>query len=147
MADNTAMNDMPAPQLLSRWYLMFLGFILVIFGIAGLVAARGVPTGATTLVTVSIIWLVTAIVSLSVAFAVTSTRTVRDTAGVIGALYLAWGIVALFSSSALATVSAAATVAGASGLLILLGAIGLAASLVPAGWLARTPATVSSNAT
>ncbi|MHB9022554.1 MAG: hypothetical protein ACYC7E_00020 [Armatimonadota bacterium] len=145
MAEYTVAHTEPEQQMVSRWYLFFIGFVLVLFGIAGFVAAGRIDTGSAALVTTSVVWLITAVIALLVAFFVRGTSTVRWTAGIIGALYLLWGAVMLFSAPGLDTVSSAAALAGASGLLILLGALGLAASLVPANWLYRERETMMSS--
>jgi len=121
--------------MLSRWWLLFFGFILVVFGIAGLIAASAIPGTQSGLIVTSIIWLVTAVIALWVGFGVRSANIVRGTAGIIGGLYFAWGIVLLFTGPGLATIAAAGMMASVGGLLVLLGALGLASALVPAGYL------------
>jgi len=117
--------------MLSRWYSLFLGFLLLVVGIGGLVAAR-VFSG---LVAPSIIWLIIALISLYVGFAVRNLGTVRMWAGVIGAILFVWGIIQLIASPAATYASSVATVASVGGFMVLLGSLGLAAGLVPATWL------------
>jgi hypothetical protein len=129
--------DNAVHSLMSRWYLFFVGFMLAVMGITGLTVAVQVGAIAVGAVTTSaVIWLLTATVALLVAFMVRSARTVRWTAGVIGGVYLIWG---LFYAGAAPQLGggAAAVVAGTGGLQVLLGAIGLASALVPADWVYR----------
>ena len=125
--------------MLSRWYLFFIGILLLIMGIAGLAAPRLVAGIGTTetLVGTSIVWLITAIVALWVGFRSRSVNSLRMTTGVIGAVYLLWGIIALFSTGSTAdrNLNVAGIWATVSWMTLLLGSLGLAAALAPAYWL------------
>ncbi|MHB9129528.1 MAG: hypothetical protein ACYDBB_00375 [Armatimonadota bacterium] len=125
--------------MLSRWYALFLGLLLLVLGVAGLVAPRVLGFGTGTLVTTSLIWLVTAIVALWFGFGVRNAMNLRWFAGIVGGLYFLWGIIQLISSGAAMGVASATLLASLSGLMILLGAIGLAAALTPATWMERRP--------
>ncbi|MHB9133044.1 MAG: hypothetical protein ACYDBB_18405 [Armatimonadota bacterium] len=127
--------------MLSRWYSLFIGFLLLVMGIAGLFAPRVLGFGTGALVTVSLVWLITAIVALWFGFGVRNTMSVRWFAGIVGGLYFLWGIVQLFSAPAADTVGLSSLLASMSGLLLLLGSLGLAAALVPATWLQEEPMT------
>lgn len=125
--------------MLSRWYSIFLGIILLIMGIAGLIAPRlvtGVGTTGT-LVGTSIVWLITAILALYFGFGVRSVNALRWFAGIVGVVYLVWGIVAMIAAgrTALGGMNVSGILATMSGLMVLLGSLGLAASLAPAYWL------------
>lgn len=120
---------------ISRWYLFALGILLTIFGIGGLVVAPRMVGARGGTIASSIIWLATALVAYLVAAMIKDAATVRAIAGVIGVGYLAWGIVGFFSSTALAVTAFSGALATVSGLLILVGAFGLASALVPATWL------------
>ena len=121
--------------MLARWYSLFLGFLLVVMGIAALVAPRVVGFGTAPLVTVGVIWLITGIVALWYGFRVRNIANVRSFAGIIGGLYFLWGIIQLFSAPAAAGPASGGLLASLAGLILLLGALGLSAGLVPAGWL------------
>jgi len=123
--------------MLSRWYSIFLGIILIIMGIAGLVAPRFVsgPGTTGTLVGTSIVWLITAVLALWFGFGVRNVRNVRWFAGIVGVIYLLWGIISMISAGRYAGLNAGGVLATTSGLEVLFGALGLAASLVPAYWL------------
>ena len=119
----------------ARWYSLFLGFLLVVLGIAGLVAAGSLPGSQGGLVTISIVWLITAVVSLWYGFGVRDMVNLQWFSGIVGGLYFLWGIVQLFAAPAATTAGVMATVASIAGFNLLIGAIGLAAALVPATWL------------
>lgn len=116
----------------ARWYTLMLGFLLIVLGIAGLVAAARIPGGSRGLVAISVIWLITALLSLGVGFFVRNISTVRWFAGIVGGLYFLWGIVQLFAAPA---AIASVAIASVAGFILLLGSIGLGAALVPANWL------------
>jgi uncharacterized membrane protein len=118
-----------------RWYALFIGFLLLVLGLAGLVAASQLAGTQGGLLTISIVWLLTAVVALWVGFAAKSYSTTRWFAGIVGGLYFLWGIIQLFAAPAAAAVSVAATFASIAGFVLLLGALGLAAAFVPATWL------------
>ncbi|HEY3378193.1 MAG TPA: hypothetical protein VGL77_11935 [Armatimonadota bacterium] len=136
--------------MLSRWYSIFLGIMLLILGIAGLVAPRLVTGAGTTatLVTTSVFWLITAVIALWFGFAVRSVNSLRWFAGVVGAIYLLWGIAALVATgrTAAASLNVAGVLATMSGFMVLLGALGLAAALAPAYWLREHEMYAPSNA-
>ena len=122
-------------MMLARWYSLFLGFLLIVMGIAALVAPRVLGFGSAPLVTIGIIWLVTALVALWYGFRVTNIANVRSFADTVGVLYFLWGIVQLFSASAAILPATGSLLASLAILVLLLGALGLSAGLVPAGWL------------
>jgi len=115
----------------SRWYSLFLGYLLIVFGIAGLVAASVLEGSNAGLVTSSIIWLIVAIVSLWIGYGVRNDVTVRWYAGIVGGLLFLWGAIQLFSAGTVEAASLMATTATLGGLLVLLGSLGLAAATVP----------------
>ncbi len=117
--------------MLSRWYAIFLGILLLVVGIAGLIAPRVFGFGTGALVTTSVIWLITAVVSLWYGFGVRNASSLRWFSIIVGGLYLLWGIIQLASSPSVGSVAGASLLASLSGLLVLLGAFGLAAGLVP----------------
>ena len=125
----------PIPQMFSRWWLLFFGFILVPFGIAYLAAANRVEFAQGGLVATGIIWLLVAVIALYIGFAVRDAKVVRWSAGIIGGLFFAWGIIYLYTGPSLATIAAATVMSTVGGLLILMGALGLAAAIVPANYL------------
>ncbi len=115
----------------SRWYSLFIGYLLIVFGVAGLIAASQVTTGRGGLVTASIIWLIIAIASLWVGYGMRSDRSVRRYAGILGGVLFLWGAIQLFSSPTADSASLLAATASIGGLLVLLGSLGLAAASVP----------------
>lgn len=115
----------------ARWYALFLGYLLIVSGIAGLIAAGSLPGSHAGLITTSIIWLIIAVVSLWVGYGLRNDTTVRWYSGVLGGLLFIWGVIQLFSAPAMNTVSGIATTASVAGLLVLLGSLGLAAATVP----------------
>jgi hypothetical protein len=118
----------------SRWYSLFLGFLLIVLGIAGFVTAGNLAGDQGGLVTISVIWLITGIVGLWVGFSVKSLGSLRGFAGMVGGLYFLWGIIMAFSAPTAEGLTMT-TLASAGGLNLLLGALGLSAALVPATWL------------
>lgn len=126
--------------MLSRWYSIFIGIMLLILGIAGLMAPRlitGVTGAGPTLVTTSVIWLITAVLGLYFGFFARSVTGLRWFAGIVGAFYVVWGIVAMASAgrTAVSGFNISGILAGIGGFTLLLGALGLAAALAPAYWL------------
>ncbi len=121
--------------MLSRWYSLFLGFLLIVLGIAGLVVGSQMHVMRGGLVATSIIWLIIALASLYVGFGVRNLLTVRWFAGTVGAILFVWGIIQMIASPAAVYMGVAAALASVGGFLVLLGAFGLAAALVPAIWL------------
>ena len=115
----------------SRWYSLFIGYLLIVFGVAGLIAASQVTTGRGGLVTASIIWLIIAIASLWVGYGMRSDCSVRRYAGILGGVLFLWGAIQLFSSPTADSASLLAATASIGGLLVLLGSLGLAAASVP----------------
>ena len=121
--------------MLARWYSLFLGFLFLVLGIVGLTLVGRLPTPYGGLIATLIIWLAVAVVSLWVGFRVRSSSSVRWYAGVLGGLFFVWGVIQLAASPTAVLVGVIATVASVGGFLVLLGSLGLAAALVPAGWL------------
>jgi purine-cytosine permease-like protein len=121
----------------SRWYALFLGYLLIVSGIAGLIAAGSLPGSNSGLITASIIWLIIAVVSLWVGYGLRNDNTVRWYAGILGGLLFIWGVIQLFSAPAANTVSGIASTASVGGLLVLLGSLGLAAATLPAAYRER----------
>ena len=126
--------------MLSRWYSLFLGFLLLVLGIAGLAAPSVVGMATGTLVSISVIWLIVAIVALWFGFGVRNVRGVRWFAGIIGGLFFLWGIIQMVSAPSAATPVTVGLLASVSGLLVFLGSLGLSAALVPATWLQESEA-------
>ena len=122
----------------SRWYSLFLGYLLIVFGVAGLIAASQVTVGRGGLITASIIWLIIAIASLWVGYGLRNDRTVRMYSGILGGILFLWGAIQLFSSPSAGSTSLLAATASIGGLLVLLGALGLAAASVPVTTVAGT---------
>ena len=114
----------------SRWYSLFLGYLLLVFGIAGLVAAGTLPDTQGGLITSSIIWLLLAVVSLYVGYGVRNDTSVRWYAGIVGGLLFLWGAIQLFTAPAVGAANLAAMTATIAGVLVLLGSFGLAAATV-----------------
>jgi hypothetical protein len=117
--------------MLSRWYAIFLGILLLVLGVAGLIAPRVLGFGTGALVTTSVIWLITAVVALWYGFGVRNLYSLRWFAIVVGGLYLLWGIVQMAGAPQADTAMTSNLLASLSGLMVLLGSIGLAAGLVP----------------
>ncbi len=120
--------------MLARWYSLFLGFLFIVLGIAGLIVSSRITVGRGGLVATSIIWLIIALVSLGVGFGVSNPLTVRWYSLIVGAILFVWGIIQMIASHA-ATFGMMASLASVGLFMVLLGAIGLAAGLVPAVWL------------
>ena len=131
--------------MLSRWYSLFLGFLLIVTGIGGLVAASRMHVSHSALTTGSIIWLLIAIISLYVGFGVRALPTVRWWAGMIGAILFVWGIITLIAAPALMATGVMAAVASFGGFMVLLGSLGLASALTSGLWM-PTPMVTSSPA-
>lgn len=123
--------------MLSRWYAIFLGIILLVMGIAGLAAPRLITGLSSTspLTGTAIVWIITSLVALYFGFGVRNVTNVRWFAGIVGALYLIWGIISMISMQRTVIVQVTGVLATVSGLLVLLGALGLAAALAPAYWM------------
>lgn len=115
----------------SRWYSLFLGYLLIVFGVAGLIAASQVNDGRGGLVTASIIWLIIAIAALWVGYGVRNDRSVRAFAGILGGILFLWGAIQLLSSPSADSTSLLAATASIGGLMVLLGSLGLAAASLP----------------
>ena len=115
----------------SRWYSLMLGFLLIVLGIAGFIAASRVTVGHAGLVTISIVWLLTALISFWFGFFVRSYASVRWWAGIVGAIYFVWGIVQLFMAPTTAGMVFTGPLVAIAGFTLLLGSIGLAAAFVP----------------
>jgi len=121
----------------ARWYAIFLGFLLIVSGIAGLIAARALPGSNGGLVTTSIIWLIIAVVSLWVGYGLRNDVSVRWYSGVLGGLLFIWGVIQLFAAPTAAATGVMATFASIGGLLVMLGSLGLAAASVPLAYRER----------
>lgn len=121
--------------MLSRWYSLFLGFLLIVTGIVGLVAASRLAGPHGGLVASSIIWLIIAIISLYVGFGVRSLPTVQWWSGIIGAILFIWGIIQLIAAPASVTIGLVAAVASLGGFMVLLGSLGLASALTSGLWM------------
>ncbi len=117
--------------MLSRWYSLFIGFLFIVLGIAGLVAGS---QGYSGVVAASIFMLIIAVVALWVGFGVRNLTTVRWFAGIVGALLFLWGIIQMIAAPTANTMGVMTAVASVGGFLVLLGSLGLAAALVPATW-------------
>jgi len=115
----------------ARWYALFLGYLLIVSGIAGLIAVSALPGSNAGLITTSIIWLIIAVVSLWVGYGLRNDVTVRWYSGILGGLLFVWGVIQLFSAPAALTGGLLAMTASIAGLLVLLGSLGLAAATVP----------------
>jgi uncharacterized membrane protein len=115
----------------ARWYALFVGFLLLVLGVAGLIAAGALTGTQTGLIAISLVWLVTAIVGLWMGFGVRNNDTLRWFAGIVGGLYFLWGIIQLFGATAAQTAGTLAVTASTAGLTLLLGAFGLGAAFMP----------------
>ena len=107
--------------------------MLVLVGSAGLLApcfADGVNGMTATLVVTSIIWLMTAATALLVGWAAPE-HTHRAVAGIIGLLYVLWGVASLVVVR-LAALSDFHRMTSA--FIILLGVLGCAAAISPPAW-------------
>jgi purine-cytosine permease-like protein len=123
----------------SRWYNLFIGFLLVILGIAGFIAAGNIPGSNPGIVTISVIWFVTGLVGLWAGFSLRDLNAVRRVAMTIGVLYFLWGAIMMFSTPAASSVVTGTTLSVTGLLTLLLGSIGLAAGLLPATWTREMP--------
>jgi len=123
--------------MLSRWYSLFLGYLLLVFGVAGLVAASVLPGANSGLITSSIVWLIVAIVAFWIGYGVRNDVTVRWFAGIVGGLLFLWGVIQLFSAGTANTTGLMAATGTLGGLMVLLGALGLAAATMPLGYQER----------
>ena len=134
MATTTIDTIAPLPQIFSRWYLLFMGFALTVFGIALLVAALELPGVQGYLSGPGILFLYTAAIVLAIGFFIRREAVVRTTAGTIGILYFAWGVVFLFIGPNYrdGTMAVLVTVMGI--FLIVAGALGMASAFIPALW-------------
>jgi peptidoglycan/LPS O-acetylase OafA/YrhL len=117
--------------MLSREYTIFIGLLLIVMSIAGYLAPEFL--GAVDLdIATPTIWLLTGIIALALGFVLRSVTAMRWTAGIIGALYFLWGVIAVFTFPSTG-------IFGLRNLLgmviVALGALGLAVALAPAYWL------------
>lgn len=125
----------------ARWYALFLGFLLIVLGIAGLVASRAVTVGRGGLITTSIVFLIIALAGLWMGFRVTDNLSLRWFSGIVGGVLFLWGIIQLAAAPGASMLSVATAVASVGGFLVLLGSLGLAAAVLPTVWLQeRAPA-------
>lgn len=121
----------------SRWYSLFLGYLLLVFGIAGLIGASVLPGTNAGLITSSVIWLIVAVVSLWVGYGLRNDTTVRWYAGIVGGLLFVWGAIQLFSAGTIESADLMAATGTLGGLMVLLGSLGLAAATVPLAYRER----------
>jgi hypothetical protein len=112
--------------MLSRLYALFLGMFLIMLAIGGYGADQFM--GALNLGSLApTIWLLTGLVALAVGFFVRNVNTLRSFAGLVGALYLMWGLIGVVADSNLRDVLITMMAA--------LGAAGVGAALAPAQWI------------
>ena len=112
--------------MLSRLYALFLGFFLIMLAIGGYGADQFL--GALNLGTLApTIWLITGIAALLVGFFVRNVNTLRTFAGIVGAMYLLWGVIGVVADSNLRDVLITMMAA--------IGAAGVGAALAPAQWI------------
>lgn len=117
--------------MLSREYALFIGFLLLVMGIAGYMAPQFL--GATNMTAwTPTIWVITALVALAVGFGVRSVSSLRWFAGIAGIVYMLWGVVALFSAPVAPTINLRDLL---SVIMVGVGSLGLAAALAPAYWM------------
>lgn len=114
--------------MLNRWYAIFIGILLLVMGIVGFLAPNFL-TGDLLGFWTPFIWLITGIIALAVGLAVRNIKTVRTFAGVIGALYLLWGLVGLFAETAFITTNPLGFI------VFIIGALGVATALAPIYWV------------
>jgi hypothetical protein len=112
--------------MVSRLYALFTGLVLILLAIGGYSSDSFM--GASNLGTLTpTIWLLTGIVALAVGFFVRNVNFLRTFAGIVGAIYLLWGIIGLIGDSGLRDVLLMAVSA--------IGALGLSSALAPAQWI------------
>jgi uncharacterized membrane protein HdeD (DUF308 family) len=111
--------------MLSRWFAILLGFLLLLLGVGAMLASSAAGVSAATLISVGIIWIITAIVAFWYGFGVREGEGTRWFSGIVGSLFLIWGIVTLF----IAAVQQSAIWLTLGLFLLVLGALGLAAAL------------------
>lgn len=112
--------------MLSRLYAIFAGFVLIILAIGGY--SSDMFMGASNLGGFQpTVWLIVGLISLAVGFFVRNVNTLRGFSGIVGVLFLLWGVIALLADAntrdVLSTVLAA------------IGAFGISAALAPAQWI------------
>ncbi|MHB0935875.1 MAG: hypothetical protein ACYDCO_20225 [Armatimonadota bacterium] len=112
--------------MLSRLYAIFTGFLLVILAIGGyssseFMGADGLGWFQPT------VWLLIGLVALAVGFFVRNVNTLRAFSGIVGALFLLWGAIALIADANTRDI--------VSTVLAAIGAGGVAAALAPAQWI------------
>ena len=112
--------------MLSRLYALFIGIVLIVMAIGGYSSTQFM--GATSLgPLIPTVWLIVGIIALAVGFFVRNVNTLRAFSGIVGGIFLLWGIIGLLGGSSmldvlLMTISA-------------IGAAGVAAALAPAQWI------------
>lgn len=112
--------------MLSRLYAIFIGITLIILAIGGYSSDEFM--GASNLGGFTpTIWLLAGLVSLAVGFFVRNVNTLRAFAGIFGALFLLWGVIALLADANLRDIL--------STVMATIGAFGIAAALAPAQWI------------
>ncbi len=120
--------------MLSRVYAIFIGILLIAMAIAGYRAPEFL--GAEQLMGwVPTIWLLTGIVALVVGFLLKSVPGLRWFAGIVGAIYLIWGLIALFTPPGTPVINLLHVL---SMVMIAIGALGVAVALGPAYWERET---------
>ena len=112
--------------MLSRLYALFFGFALIILAIGGY--SSDTFMGATSLGSLTpTIWLITGIISLAVGFFARNVNVLRTFSGIVGGIYLIWGVIAMLGDSNLRDILITVVAT--------LGAAGVAAALAPAQWI------------
>jgi len=116
---------------LSRVYAFFIGFVLIVMAIAGYRAPEFL--GAEQLMGwVPTIWLLTGLVALAVGFFLRNVNGLRWFAGIVGAIYLVWGTISLFTPPGTPIINLLHVL---SMVMVTIGALGLAVALGPAYWV------------
>ncbi|MHB0935346.1 MAG: hypothetical protein ACYDCO_23055 [Armatimonadota bacterium] len=114
--------------MLNRWYAIFIGIILLVMGIVGFLAPNFL-TGDLLGFWVPFIWLITGVAALIVGLAVKNIKTVRVFNGVVGGLYLLWGLIGMFAETFAITTNPLGFI------VFLIGALGVASALAPIYWV------------
>ncbi|MHB0934788.1 MAG: hypothetical protein ACYDCO_06445 [Armatimonadota bacterium] len=120
--------------MLSRVYALFVGLLLIVMAIAGYRAPQFL--GAEQLMGwVPTIWLLTGLVALAVGIFVRNITGLRWCAGIVGALYFVWGVIALFTTPGTPIINLLHVL---SIVMTAIGALGLAVAFGPAYWVRET---------
>lgn len=117
--------------MLSREYSIFIGILLTVMAIVGYSVDifMGVSNIGTAMPTV---WLITGLLALALGFFSKNVNTLRWFAGLVGVVYLIWGI-AMFFTRGEATATALNQLLNM--IHVGIGALGISAALAPAYWL------------